>query len=75
MIKEYGRGNRQRKQVNYTEDLSDNVWMKMLEDGLDPSEMNERAEEYREEVLTFFFFPLIFGDFYIYETSKYSYIV
>ena len=29
---EYGRGNRVRKQVNYVDDMTDNQWLKMIEE-------------------------------------------
>ena len=34
--KEYGRGNRIRKQVVYTEELTDQQFMRMLDEGIDP---------------------------------------
>ena len=31
-MQEYGRGNRVRKQVNYVDDMTDNQWLKMIEE-------------------------------------------
>ena len=31
-MQEYGRGNRIRKQVNYVDDMTDNQWLKMIEE-------------------------------------------
>lgn len=37
--KEYGRGNRMKKNINYVDELTDNQWLKMLEDGVEIDEV------------------------------------
>lgn len=39
-MQEYGRGNRVRKQVNYFDDLTDNQWLKMMEESKEFSDFS-----------------------------------
>jgi len=39
LTKEYGRGNRMKKNINYVDELTDNQWMRMLEEGIDIDEV------------------------------------
>ena len=37
VIQEFGQGKRQRKQVNYNDEFSEGQWLKIIEQGGDPS--------------------------------------
>jgi Snf2-ATP coupling, chromatin remodelling complex/Domain of Unknown Function (DUF1087) len=48
-IEEFGQGKRQRKQVNYNDELPESQWLKIFEQGGDPSEEVDRLKKRRAE--------------------------
>jgi len=46
---EYGMGKRQRKQVNYNDEISENQWLKIIEQGGDVNQEIEKKRKRKRE--------------------------
>merc|ERR1719513_36020 len=44
----FGRGSRQRKEVDYSESLTEKEWLRAVDDGLDPDELEEKMRQQKK---------------------------